>query len=114
MRALGLVKRKEIWVPTWRGWLVSIAALSVLIWAALSTVIPFLAPTRPHYKGILVVEGWLPDYALGQAKKIFETNQYRLVLVTGGPIDHGIHISQAGDFARLGVGTLQHLGMNTN
>ena len=111
MPLLGLLKRREIWLPTLKGWLaLALAALAVGVGAIVLTV-PFLAPVLPQSRGILVVEGWLPDYALEEAKKTFETYPYDRMIVTGVPIELGFHISKEKDYARLAATTLKHLGM---
>lgn len=80
------------------------------IGGAVGTV-PFLSTDRPLHEGILVVEGWLPDYALEEAKRTFETHQYRLLVVTGVPIDQGYHVSDQKDYAQLAASTLRELGV---
>lgn len=112
MRSLGLLRRKEIWVPTLRGWAVLLAVIVIGGFAGISFTVPFLAPTRPLHEGVLIVEGWLPDYALKQAKRTFESHSYRLMVVTGIPIDHGFHISAEKDYAQLARGILKNMGMN--
>src|SRR5262245_31340513 len=44
MASLGLLQRKEIWVPTLKGWLVLLAGLAAVAGAALVWTVPFLAP----------------------------------------------------------------------
>ena len=112
MRSLGLLKRKEILVPTWRGWVCLVAAIGVLALTAILGTVPFLAVTRPVNAQVLVVEGWLPDYALAEAKKRFETHPYRALVVTGVPIEIGFHISQEKNYAQLAASTLKHLGVD--
>jgi hypothetical protein len=111
MPALGLVKRKEIWLPTWRGWLLALVVAILLGIVAKNTAVPFLAPVQPRYEGVLVVEGWLPDYALEEAKRVFESHPYKLIILTGVPIDQGFHISKEKNYAQLATTTLKHLGM---
>jgi hypothetical protein len=111
MALLGLAKPKEIWVPTLRGW----SALAVLTIALAAGVVlgtvRFLSPVQPHHKGILVVEGWLPDYALEEAKRTFESHSYRVLVVTGVPIEQGFYLRDCKDYAQLGAATLRELGM---
>jgi hypothetical protein len=44
---------------------------------------PFLAPTHPVSARVLVVEGWLPDYALAEAAAEFYSGRYGTVLTSG-------------------------------
>jgi hypothetical protein len=110
MPALGLVTRKQLWLPTVRGWAVIFGAAALLTLVTIKWTVPFLAPVDPLSHGILVVEGWLPDYALAEAKRTFETHPYRLLLVTGVPIDQGFYLTQETNYAHFASATLRHLG----
>ena len=59
----------------------AIAAVVVI-----KNVQPFLAPTRREPAKILVVEGWIAEYANRAAAQEFQTGGYEKVFVTGGPI----------------------------
>ncbi len=80
--------------------------------AAIVGVVPFLATVKPSHQGVLVVEGWLPDYALEEAKQTFESHSYRLVVVTGVPIEQGSFLGNFQDYAQLGAATLREFGMD--
>jgi hypothetical protein len=108
---LGLFRRREVLLPTWRGWLVALLLGALVLAAGLRWTAPFLAPVQPLHGAILVVEGWLPDYALLEAKRSFESRSYRQLLVTGVPIDQGFHISTEKNYAELAARTLRHLGV---
>lgn len=77
----------------------------------LLTSIPFLAPSRPIGNGIFVVEGWVPDYALEEAKGIFETHPYRMLVVPGIPVEQGFFLSKEKNYAQLATDTLKELGL---
>jgi hypothetical protein len=111
VRSLGLFKRREIWIPTLRGWLLIAIAVALLAAASVLTVVPFLETDRPLHQGVLIVEGWQPDYALAEAKAIFERHSYQLVLVTGVPLTHGSHFLNEPTYAHLGARTLLALGL---
>jgi hypothetical protein len=109
-----LLRRRQCMVPTWRGWLalliVSVAGFVV----AVRTVQPFLAVNAPVTGGLLVVEGWMPDFALKEAMAEFGRNHYRGLFVTGGPMDTGAPLSEYGTYAELGAATIEKLGLGTN
>jgi hypothetical protein len=46
---------------------------------------PFLAKNQPVQGKYLVVEGWLNEKALLDAKTLFEQGQYELLITSGGP-----------------------------
>jgi hypothetical protein len=108
---LGLFKRKEVWAPTWRGWLAMALVVLVVLAGGVASTEPFLAANRPLHRGLLIVEGWVPDYALEAAKRQFETHAYELVLVAGVPVEHGSYLSWATNHAYLAAATLQKLGL---
>ena len=49
-------------------------------------VYPFLAITHRVNANILVVEGWIHEYAIRAAVKEFQSNHYQRVFTTGGPV----------------------------
>src|SRR5437764_3673419 len=79
----GLWQRRQCLVPTWRGWFSIAVVIGLATVAGIRGAYPFLAVNDPRPGGVLVVEGWAPDYALEAA--IAETKQYNYekVFVTG-------------------------------
>ncbi len=110
----GMLFRRQCLVPTLRGWfllVLSVAALTVL---AVREAYPFLAINDPVPGGILVVEGWAPDYTLQAAISEFKQNHYTKLFVTGIPLEQGAPLSEYTNYANLGAATLIKLGMATN
>src|SRR5216110_3307858 len=92
--ALGLLRRRQILIPTWRGWIVLVALAALILSFAARRAYPFLAVTDPIPRGILVVEGWSADYALEEALQEFNRHPYDKVFVTGGPLESGAPLSE--------------------
>ncbi len=86
-----LTRVKTGLVLTWQGWLLALALVGVALWGLGTHLYGYLAHTEPVGGGVLVVEGWLPDEGLRQAKARFEAGGYRRMLVTGGPLQKGYH-----------------------
>ena len=82
----GCVSRRPRWGLARRGWLALLAAVffTALVWVL--NVQPFLAPTQRLDTKILVVEGWIPSYALRLAAAEFRAGHYEKVYTTGGPV----------------------------
>lgn len=87
-----LWRRREVWLPTWRGTLL-LFALTALALAALGRhaydLLALERPARgPDGAGArtLVVEGWLEPPELRQALVVLRTGHYERVLTTGGPM----------------------------
>jgi len=104
---LTTIRERRVLTPI--GWV----ALSIAIGSVLVSVIlfvhPFLAPTKPVGGDILVVEGWLPDYALEKAKVRFQKEGYQLLVTTGGEIGKGYHLSEYKTWAELAASRLKSL-----
>ncbi len=107
-----LFTRRERWGLSLRGWLV--AGLVVLL-AGLGFVLgiyPFLAVTHRVDSKILVVEGWLDQYAFPLAANEFKTGGYTQAYTTGGPVvgSGGYHKDSDTD-ASVGAGRLRAAGV---
>jgi hypothetical protein len=94
--------------------LVLLFAVAALVVFSIRGAYSFLAVNDPVDKGALVVEGWLPDYALQQALTEFGRGHHSQIFVTGGPLANGAPLSEYRTFAELGAATLMRLGLNTN
>lgn len=106
MRFLGLFQRRQILFPTWRGWLLLLAVGAGLGFGTVKEIYPFLAPTEPVVGGVLVAEGWLPDYAFNEVVNEFRRNHYDKLYITGGPIEKGTlssHLTYAESGAAIAV-----------
>ncbi len=110
--ALSLLRRREVLLPTWRGWLVLAVLLATVARGFLAWVHPFLAVNAPVGGEVLAVEGWIPDYALRQALTEFRARHYARLLTTGGPVPMGMAFSYHGNYARLAAATLQSFGLS--
>jgi hypothetical protein len=110
----GMWKRRECVVPTIRGWIVLLVLGAALVALCVSEAHTFLTINDPVSSDILVVEGWIPDYALQGLLAEITRDHYRKVLVTGGPIGAGKILCGYTTWAELGAATLVRLGVNTN
>lgn len=108
-------RRREIWLPTWRTLLLGVIA-AVVLFIALARALPgFLAPTRPINAPVLAIEGWASEHSLRRAFDLEKEHHYKLIVVTGGPIEKGMNISSYETYANLGASRLRELGFpNTN
>ncbi len=110
----GLLGRRQCLVPTLRGWLLLALSLAALVILVARTLYPFLAVTDPVPGGVLVVEGWVPDYMLKEALAEYKRDHYAKLFVTGIPLTQGAPLSEYQDYARLGTATLLKFGLTTN
>jgi hypothetical protein len=100
--------------PTLRGWavlLVSVAIVAVLLTRGLGR---FLAVTDPVESGVMVVEGWAPDYAFEAAIAEFNRNHYEKLLVSGQPLERGAPLSEYKTYAEMGAAIVIKMGLSSN
>jgi hypothetical protein len=104
---LTTIRKRRVLTPV--GWAVLLIGFSSVLISIILFVHPFLAPTKPVGGDILVVEGWLPDYALEEAKERFQQGGYQLLVTTGGEISVGYHLSEYKTRAELAASILKNL-----
>lgn len=113
VNVLALFRRKECWRLTPLGWAIILVGLICFIVWLRTGMHPFLALDSRVSADALVVEGWLPDYALEGAVKEYQAHPYKCIISTGGPIEAGSVISGYKTYAALGAETLVRLGVDS-
>ncbi len=108
----GLLKRHECLLPTWRGWVLAALIVLPLIATGVRRLQPFLAVNAPVSGGVLVVEGWMPDYGMEEVVSYARLNHCTTLCVTGGPLERGAPLSTYGTYADLGAAVLAKFGAN--
>ncbi len=95
-----------------RGWLVLLlAALGAGIFVA-RNVQPFLAKNQRVDSNILVVEGWVHEYAIRAAAAEFQTGRYEKIYTTGGPVvGTGGYVNDFNTSASVGAELLVKAGV---
>ncbi len=81
----GILRRKERWALSWRGWLLVTSAGLVAAYFAFLNIHPFLAVTHRVNTNALVVEGWVHRYAIREGVEEFKNGSYERIFTTGGP-----------------------------
>ncbi|MBD2205507.1 YdcF family protein [Calothrix sp. FACHB-1219] len=109
---ISLIKRQEIWTLTAPGWIIAIAIIANCAIFTITHIHPFLAMNSPVKSAeIMVIEGWLPDYALQEAFAKFQSGNYRQIITTGGPLELGTYLAEYKTFADLSAATLKKMGL---
>lgn len=57
--------------------------VAIFFYSIKSEIYPFFAVTKPVNGELLVVEGWIPDYALEEAAAVFRQGNYKYLVTTG-------------------------------
>jgi hypothetical protein len=75
---------RERWSLSLRGSLLLLFFLASSMLLVCWKIHPFLALTRPVSSVYLIVEGWIPDYALDEAVNEYKRGGYQKLLTCGG------------------------------
>ena len=108
----GTFVRKERWGLSWRGWLIVLSGVILAFSAFLFRIYPFLAVTHRVDMSVLVVEGWIHEYAIRAAVEEFRSKSYQRVFTTGGPVEGtGGYINDYNTSASVGADLLRKSGL---
>src|SRR5438477_2491239 len=108
----GLFDRRQRWSLSWPGRLILAFAVVLISILVFRNVYPFLAITHRVDGQVLVVEGWIHEYAIRAALKEFQTNHYQRVFTTGGPVvGTGGYINDFYTSASVGAELLKKCGV---
>lgn len=106
---MGLVRRCQLWVPTWKGVLFAGLTGVLLAYWALRASHPFLAVNAPVEAEVLVVEAWVPDYILKQGLDLSRAGNCRYLLLTGGTVRSEIDPEPDDTYAHMAMTRLQRI-----
>jgi uncharacterized SAM-binding protein YcdF (DUF218 family) len=110
----GIIRKREAWRLSWRGWLILTFVLFSVSLPALVGIYPFLSVTQRVDASVLVVEGWAHEYAIRAAVKEFRISSYQRVFTTGGPVEGiGGYINDYNTAASVGADLLKKNGLPT-
>jgi hypothetical protein len=107
------IREKSCRVPTLWGWLVLCIMCAGLVFLAAKQLDSFLSVNNPVDAKVMVVEGWLPDYAVRQALNEFNRTKAVKLITTGGPLEKGYYLSEYKTYAELTRETLKKIGADS-
>jgi hypothetical protein len=97
---------------TWTGRLLVLLLAIGLVIGLGATLYPFLAPSTPPHHGLMVVEGWIHDFALDEAVAIYRSGDYTKLVCTGVPIEVGSYIQEYKSYPEMTAARLRKLGID--
>ena len=109
----GLLVRHPRWSPTPLGCLALLFAVAFGVALLVLEVHPFLAVTERTGTPYLVVEGWVPNYALEESIAEFKSKPYRKIFTVGGAILNGVNVEPSDNDADYTAKRLTWLGMQS-
>lgn len=107
-----LIRKKERYTLTWFGRLCALAVCVLLVWVYAITIVTYLSPNDPVKAKLLVVEGYLPDYAMEEAMELFQAGDYEHMVITGKAREKGAHLDQYANDGEYAAATLLKLGFD--
>ena len=111
-RLLGFLNRKERWGVSWHGWIAALLLAVLAGWLLVRNVYLFLSPTSRVETKILVVEGWVHEFAIRAAATEFQNGGYDRIYTTGGPVvGLGHYVNDYQTSASVGAGRLKAAGV---
>lgn len=109
---LALVKEHTGRRLTFLGRFLILLLIAALFVGFTANLYPFLAPEAPPHKGVLVVEGWIHDFALDRAVAMYRTGNYSKIVCTGVPIETGSYIQAFKSYPEMTAARLRKLGVD--
>ncbi len=97
-------------MPTWRGCLLLVVLLGLAGVGLIRGVHSFLAVNAPLGAEVLVVEAWVPDYALKVGMDRATEFDCRFLLLAGGTVKGEVDPEPGDTYARMAEARLKHLG----
>lgn len=97
---------------TWLGWLATLILIVAVFAGFTASLYPFLTPEAPPHKGVLVVEGWIHDFALDEAITIYREGDYSKIICTGVPIETGSYIQAFKSYPEMTRARLLDMGVD--
>ena len=109
---LGLARRRSVILPSWKGWLILMLLLASLCGVFLKGAYPYLAPDSRHpYADVVIVEGWVSDHIVAQAKSEFDEGRCEIICTAGVDLDKGNMLLPWKDWAIVAAETLKKSGV---
>ncbi len=112
MKRFTIINKKERWGFTLLGKAVLLLIFILGVFLYMKCIVSFLSPNEPVGADILIVEGFIPDYAIEEALDIFRKGNYSLLIVSGKLRVKGAHLSQYEDDGEFTAAYLLKVGLD--
>ncbi len=95
------------------GWLLVVALMVALGIIGVRNAVSFLSAENTLAAKVMVVEGYIPDYAYREILDRFHKENYSLIVATGTTYDQGFYITNIKSSAELIGNSLLYLGFDS-
>lgn len=113
MGRFSIAKKKERWTATRFGHLLKLLVFIILLFVFAKTIHPFLAQTKMVDSKVLVVEGFIPDFAIETSMSIFNEGHHTLMIITGKKKLKGSYLDLYENDGLHSAATLKKIGFDT-
>lgn len=113
MKRFQLANKRVRWGLTVYGKTLLLLIFVVLIIAVVRGIVPFLSAEKTIDAKIMVVEGYVPDYAYPGLIQLFYEKDYELIVTSGTSFDQGHYIAGVKTAADLIRNSLINLGFDS-
>ena len=111
-RFAGMFVRRERWTLSRRARLIGLVSCIGAAFAAVHFAYPFLAVTKRSNAEYLVVESWIPRYALQESVALYEKGGYRKVFTSGCPKADDLGGAVKVSSAEAAMTVMERFGLN--
>lgn len=113
MKKIKLASKRERWGLTANGWLLLLLVLALMFFIFVKKIVPFLSEEETVDARVMVVEGYVPDYAFQEIINVFNRDNYDLLIASGTYYDQGFFITGIETSAQLIANSLLFLGFDS-
>lgn len=113
MRSFKLANKRERWGLTIYGWLFVFTLFTIAFLVYVKGIVAFLSAEDTIDAKIMVIEGYIPDYAYDEIIKSFNENNYEMIVTSGATFDQGFYLSGINTSAGLIRNSLLELGFDS-
>ncbi len=108
-----LISKRERWGPTWIGCVFMLFLVLTSSYALFKNIVPFLTRERTIHAKVLVIEGYLEDYAYQPIISLIKDIQPEMIITTGTSFDQGFYLTGIPSAAHLVGNSLIALGIDS-
>lgn len=83
MGRFAIFRKRERWSTSWLGKILILTLFFIMAWLFVKNIYSILAQNSPVSSEIMILEGFLPDFAIGESMKVFNEGNYKLMIISG-------------------------------
>ncbi len=114
MKQIQLANKRERWGLTVYGKALVFLVVVLLVIGFVGNIVPFLSAEKTIDAKILIIEGYVPDYAYPGIIELFQQKNYELIVTSGTSFDQGHYIAGVKTAADLIRNSLINLGFDSS